>query len=79
MVMLSFFPAGIKGIELVHPSNTPEDMNYIKLYAEENGLFVTGGSDCHGVLSSSGGHIGDYNMIYEDISFFPLNTILKRR
>ena len=74
-----FVKAGIKGIELVHPSNTPEDMNYIKLYAEENGLFVTGGSDCHGVLSSSGGHIGDYNMIYEDISFFPLNTILKRR
>lgn len=72
-----FVRAGIKGIEIVHPSNAPEDMNYIRLYAEECGLFLTGGSDCHGVLSSSGGQIGDYNMIYEDLSHFPLSTILK--
>lgn len=67
-----FVQAGLAGLELIHPSNSEEDKNYIRMYAEEFGLFLTGGSDCHGSLSASGGSIGSYNMVYGKDEDFPL-------
>ncbi|MEE0420906.1 MAG: PHP domain-containing protein [Lachnospiraceae bacterium] len=52
--------AGLVGLELIHPSNSAEDQNYILEYARERGLLLTGGSDFHGRLSNSGGALGEY-------------------
>jgi predicted metal-dependent phosphoesterase TrpH len=52
--------AGLSGIELIHPSNSETHWDLVKKYARKYNLFMTGGSDCHGILSVSGGEIGDY-------------------
>lgn len=57
--------AGLAGVELVHPSNTPFDLENIVQMAKKYHLFLTGGSDSHGVLSPKGGTIGKYVMQYE--------------
>lgn len=51
---------GLSGIELIHPSNTSKDKELIQHYAKTYHLCMTGGSDCHGILSNSGGKIGDF-------------------
>ncbi len=56
----SFIEAGMTGIEYIHPSNNKQDMDVISKIAKENNLFITGGSDAHGITSNSGGKIGDY-------------------
>lgn len=56
----NFIEAGMTGIEYVHPSNSPENMEKIAQIARENQLFLTGGSDAHGITSNSGGEIGKY-------------------
>ncbi len=40
--------AGLDGLEVYHPSNTPADSRRLELIAAENDLLVTGGSDYHG-------------------------------
>jgi predicted metal-dependent phosphoesterase TrpH len=43
-----YVAAGIKGIEVFHSEHeTADSEKYLKA-AEEHGLIVTGGSDCHG-------------------------------
>jgi predicted metal-dependent phosphoesterase TrpH len=37
----------IDGIECWHPRSSPETTNHYLLFAKENGLMITGGSDCH--------------------------------
>jgi predicted metal-dependent phosphoesterase TrpH len=59
---------GLGGIELVHPSNNVEHMEFVKEYAAKYNLFMTGGSDCHGILSTSGGNIGDYFIETESLN-----------
>lgn len=39
---------GIDGIEAIHSKHTPTDNYVYKEIAKSNGLFITGGSDCHG-------------------------------
>ena len=39
---------GLTGLELNHPANSDQDKAIIREYAEEYGLFLTGGSDFHG-------------------------------
>lgn len=41
-------PAGIKGLEVLHSTNKPEDDDILKAVAVQNGLMMTGGSDFHG-------------------------------
>ena len=43
--------AGIHGIELYHPRNTPEDMKVIRQAAADHGLLLTGGTDFHGFFT----------------------------
>lgn len=56
---------GLKGIELYHPSNNSSYRKEISDCAKEQHLFFTGGSDYHGLLSNSGGEIGDFYISYE--------------
>lgn len=60
--------AGLGGIEFVHPSNQLKQKELVKEYAKQYHLFMTGGSDCHGILSKSGGQIGDYYIEADDIN-----------
>jgi len=41
--------AGLKGIEVYHSDHTAAAINHYKKIAEEFGLLMTGGSDCHGM------------------------------
>ena len=40
--------AGIDGVEVWHPENTPEQQEYLKAVAKKHKLLMTGGSDFHG-------------------------------
>lgn len=45
---------GIQGIECYSPYyKNPTDCNYYIKYCNDNGLYISGGSDCHGHLLSS--------------------------
>ena len=46
IVKEKMFPS-IDGIECWHSRNTPETTNQYTAFAKENGLMMTGGSDCH--------------------------------
>ena len=39
---------GLVGLEAMHPKHDPGMINYYTKMAEDLGLIVTGGSDCHG-------------------------------
>ncbi|MBQ9030459.1 MAG: PHP domain-containing protein [Parasporobacterium sp.] len=41
---------GVRGIEAIYSSNTAEDEQRFRSLAKELGMFITGGSDFHGVL-----------------------------
>ncbi len=38
---------GIDGLEVYYPGHTPEHRDILLAYAQQHGLIVTGGSDCH--------------------------------
>ncbi|MFA6141703.1 MAG: PHP domain-containing protein [Candidatus Omnitrophota bacterium] len=40
---------GLRGIEVYHTDHKPSVREHYKKIAEENGLLITGGSDCHGM------------------------------
>jgi predicted metal-dependent phosphoesterase TrpH len=40
---------GIQGIEVYHSDNNDRESSEFKKLAEEYGLLITGGSDCHGL------------------------------
>lgn len=44
--------AGISGIEAHHPDHTEDDVGRAKLLARQYGLFITGGSDYHGIYGN---------------------------
>ncbi|MCL1950277.1 MAG: PHP domain-containing protein [Turicibacter sp.] len=44
--------AGLDGIELNHEDHTEEDHELVRKYAEKYGLFVTGGTDYHGMFGT---------------------------
>lgn len=52
--------AGLDGVEVWHPMNTPEQQEYLKKLAKEKGLLMTGGSDFHGGYNADPVCIGDY-------------------
>lgn len=43
------FQAGIEGIEVYHSKHNSALISYYSRYAKKKGLFITGGSDCHGL------------------------------
>lgn len=53
-------PLGLDGLECNHPANSASDRAVIREYARQHGLFLTGGSDCHGKNDPKPIQIGDY-------------------
>jgi len=41
---------GIDGVEVFYPSHKPHQIEFLKKFANDNNLVVTGGSDCHGTV-----------------------------
>lgn len=52
--------AGLDGIEWKHPSHSAEDCEKVQRYADIYGLFLTGGSDFHGIYEKNGAALGAY-------------------
>lgn len=48
------------GIELNHPANGQTEKKAIEEYAITHGLFLTGGSDHHGIYDARNDDVGDY-------------------
>lgn len=51
---------GLKGVELHHHSNLPADEQLVRTYARHHKLFLTGGSDFHGIYEAGCPEIGEY-------------------
>ena len=47
-LILSMIKAGLDGIEIVHPKLTASRTRHLQRIAQNQGLLVSGGSDCHG-------------------------------
>ena len=62
---------GLNGIEAYYSKHTKEQTEYYLNLAQENGLFVTGGSDCHGPANEDKYLIGTV-----DVPFEVVNNIL---
>ena len=54
------FSCGLNGLELNHPSHSEQDRAVIRSFAEEYGLFLTGGSDFHGEYEPEAPGIGSF-------------------
>ncbi|MBM7558074.1 PHP domain-containing protein [Halanaerobacter jeridensis] len=63
--------AGLNGIEAYYSKHTKEQTQYYLDLAEENDLFVTGGSDCHGPANED-----KYLIATVDVPFEVVNNIL---
>lgn len=50
----------LDGIELYHPRNDEKTMDQIRTLAKEHDLFVTGGTDFHGMYSTTPHPLGSY-------------------
>jgi len=50
--------AGIEGIEVYHSDHDPSVTEHYRRIAQEQGLLMTGGSDCHGFRRAQGPLIG---------------------
>jgi len=48
-IVRDLYKSGIDGIEVYHTEHTKKDEEEFKAMAEEYGLLITGGSDCHGL------------------------------
>ncbi len=60
-----FQESGLDGIEVVHPSHSPEETAFYNHYADESGLLKSGGSDFHGGLKNDDANLGTFLMSYE--------------
>jgi len=54
--------AGVDGIEIVHPSHSPEQTAYYRAIAEAYFLLTCGGSDFHGGGRSDEGALGKFTI-----------------
>ena len=58
--LLELIRCGVDGIEVVHPSNSPERTAYYRGIAEEYFLLTSGGSDFHGGKKSDDETLGKF-------------------
>ncbi len=52
-IVTDLIHAGVEGLEVYHPSHTPDEALKYEAIAKEHRLLITGGSDWHGKNSSS--------------------------
>lgn len=58
-MVLRLLRAGLDGVEIAHPSNTPALREDLRGLAHLHGLIMTGGSDFHGELLKPDNRLGD--------------------
>lgn len=75
-VIASLIKTGLDGIEVIHPNVSNSRSRFLQRIARENGLFITGGSDCHGGRNGSL-IIGKYKVPFQIID--KMKEILKTR
>lgn len=54
--------AGLVGLEVIHPSHSPDQIPHFLALAEKFGLLPSGGSDCHGPGGKDQVFLGDYTI-----------------
>ncbi len=59
---------GLDGVEVWHPSHTPEQTEALKTFAEEHRLLMTGGSDFHGMYSTTTRAVGSTSAPVEQVA-----------
>lgn len=72
-------PAGLDGVEVWHPENTPEQQEMLIATAKKHGLVMTGGSDFHGAFNMYPVRLGDYGPDEEHINQLLTYKAKKRR
>lgn len=58
------------GMEVYHTKHNADDVKRYKALATEHNLFITGGSDYHGIPGKAPDNFGDYLVSAEDVSEF---------
>ena len=58
------------GMEVYHTKHNADDVKRYKSLAKEHNLFITGGSDYHGIPGKAPDQFGDYLVSAEDVSEF---------
>ena len=58
------------GMEVYHTKHNDDDVKRYKALAKEHNLFITGGSDYHGIPGKAPDNFGDYLVSAEDVSEF---------
>ena len=58
------------GMEVYHTKHNDDDVKRYKALATEHNLFITGGSDYHGIPGKAPDQFGDYLVSAEDVSEF---------
>ena len=58
------------GMEVYHTKHNDDDVKRYKVLAKEHNLFITGGSDYHGIPGKAPDQFGDYLVSAEDVSEF---------
>ena len=58
------------GMEVYHTKHNDDDVKRYKALATEHNLFITGGSDYHGIPGKAPDKFGDYLVSAEDVSEF---------
>ncbi len=67
----AFADLGYDGVECFHPKHNPVEMTCSRDFCLENGLLVTGGSDCHGDLVKAR-YFGHPDITRADVSYASL-------
>lgn len=62
VVLLRLIKSGLDGIEVIHPSHTPEQVSHYRKIATQYFLLESGGSDFHGGDRNDNGALGSYNV-----------------
>lgn len=56
---------GLDGVEVWHPTHTPEQADRLQAFATDHGLLMTGGSDFHGMYAPLGRALGSASVADE--------------
>lgn len=57
--------SGLDGVEVIHPSHSPEETAFYGKFADDNSLLKSGGSDFHGGLKNDDANLGTYVISHE--------------
>lgn len=66
-VLMGLIKDGIDGIEVVHPSHSPERISFYRGIVSEYFLLASGGSDYHGGSRSDNGSLGKYFISNQEV------------